>query len=109
MKAAINDDDRIWRALGDASRRRMLDLLREGPRTTGELCAHFDFTRFAGMKHLRALEDAGLIVVERRGRERINHLNPVPIQAIHRRWIRPFEKLPADRMLRLKAHVENRT
>ena len=74
--------------------------------TTGELSDHFDTTRFAVMKHLGVLADAGLLVVERRGRHRINHLNPVPIQAIYRRWIRPFDRLGADRLLRLKAIVE---
>ena len=74
--------------------------------TTGELSEHFDTTRFAVMKHLGVLEGAGLVVVERRGRYRINHLNPVPIQAIYRRWIRPFERVGADRLLRLKAIVE---
>jgi DNA-binding transcriptional ArsR family regulator len=80
--------------------------LRERPHTTGELCAHFDFSRFAVMKHLKVLEAASLIFVERRGRERHNHINPVPIQQIYRRWIRPFEALPADRLLRIKRLAE---
>ncbi len=101
------DDSPVWRALSDPSRRSMLDLLRRRPMTTGELCGFFDVTRYAVMKHLKVLEAAGLIVVERRGRERVNHLNPVPIQAIHRRWIRPFEQLGADRLLRLKTLVED--
>ncbi len=99
-------NDSVWRALADPSRRRVLDLLRLRPMTTGELSDHFDTTRFAVMKHLGVLADAGLLVVERRGRHRINHLNPVPIQAIYRRWIRPFDRLGADRLLRLKAIVE---
>lgn len=99
-------DDPVWRALSDPSRRRILDILRKGPMTTGALGQEFEFSRFAVMKHLRTLEQGGLIVVERRGRERINHLNPVPLQAICRRWIRPFEKLNADRLLRVKAVVE---
>ena len=76
--------------------------------TTGELCQCFAFSRFAVMKHLRALEEGNLVIVERRGRERINHLNPVPIQAIHQRWIKPFERLSASRLLRLKATIEER-
>ena len=84
----------------------MLDLLRQRSMTTGELCESFEFSRFAVMKHLKALEKGNLIVVERRGRERFNHLNPVPIQAIHRRWIRPFERLSANRLLRLKETIE---
>lgn len=102
-------DDAVWLALNDASRRRILDLLRKRPMTTGELCEYFDFSRFAVMKHLKVLVDAALVLVERQGRERINHLNPLPLQAIYRRWIRPFEKLPADRMLHIKALVERRS
>ena len=105
---ATDGDDLIWRALGDPSRRRVLDLLRERSMTTGELCLRFEFSRFAVMKHLNALEKAGLVVVERRGRTRINHLNPVPIQAIYRRWIRPFDRLNADRLLRLKRNIETK-
>ncbi len=72
-------DNILWSAFADSSRRRMLDLLRAGPMTTNDLCTHFEFTRFAVMKHLKILEQGGLVLVERRGRERLNHLNPVPI------------------------------
>lgn len=99
-------DDAVWSSLNDRSRRTMLDLLRVDSMTTGQLCEHFETSRFAVMKHLKALHKAGLIIVERRGRERINHLNPVPIQMIYRRWIQPFEQLPADRMLQLKKFAE---
>lgn len=99
-------DDRVWAALSDASRRRMLDLLRDGPLNTSELGSHFDVSRFAVMKHLKVLTAAGLVIVERRGRERLNHLNPVPLQAIYRRWIRPFDRLPADRLLRVRRLAE---
>ena len=102
----LDGDTLTWRALSDPSRRRILDLLRQRSMTTGELCRSFEFSRFAVMKHLKALEKGNLVVVERRGRERINHLNPVPIQAIYRRWIRPFDRLKADRLLRLKATIE---
>ena len=100
-------DDAVWAALSDASRRKILDLLRKESLTTNQLCAYFDFSRFAVMKHLKVLHKSGLIVVERRGRERLNHLNPIPLQAMYRRWIRPFEKLPADRLLRLKMIAES--
>ena len=99
-------DEIVWGALADTSRRQILDLLRVQAMTTSELCAHFEFTRFAVMKHLKYLERAKLIIVERRGRERVNHLNPLPIQSIHRRWIKPFEALTADRVLRLKLIAE---
>ncbi len=104
---SADTDDAIWSAMSDVSRREILDLLRVKPLTTSELCEHFDFTRFAVMKHLKVLEKAGLVMVERRGRQRINHLNPAPLQEVYRRWVRPFESLPADRLLRLKALAEN--
>lgn len=99
-------DDAVWAALSDASRRKILDLLRDRSMTTNELCENFEFSRFAVMKHLKILKKGGLVVVERRGRERINHLNPVPLQTMYRRWIRPFEQIPADRLLRLKSIAE---
>lgn len=75
------DDDlaRVWKALSDPGRRKILDYLQERPRTTSELCDLFDVSRFAVMKHLTILERAGLVVVRRRGRERWNHLNVVPL------------------------------
>jgi DNA-binding transcriptional ArsR family regulator len=103
------DDDLVFRALADASRRRILDLLRDRAHTTGELCAGFDTTRFAVMKHLQVLVDANLVLVERRGRERFNVLNPVPIQRLHQRWIRHFEGTAADRLLALKDQLERPT
>ena len=99
-------DESIWFALADPTRRKILDLLRVESKITNELCKHFSTTRFAVMKHLRILESSGLIVVEKRGKTRVNHLNPVPIQAIYRRWIQPFERIPADRLIRLKLLVE---
>lgn len=102
-----NDDDAVWRALADPTRRRILDQLRRGPLTTGALADQFPVSRFAVMKHLKVLVEAGLVLIERRGRERYNRLNAVPIRAIYRRWIRPFEEMPADRLLRLKEHLES--
>lgn len=95
-------DNAIWSALNDPSRRQILDMLRISPMTTGEICEYFEFTRFAVMKHLKLLEKAGLVISAKSGRERTNHLNPVPLQEMYRRWIKPFEQLPADRLLRLK-------
>jgi DNA-binding transcriptional ArsR family regulator len=82
----------VWRALADSSRRSILDRLRDGPRTTGDLCRSFPTSRFAVMKHLDVLAGAGLVVVERRGRERWNHLNPAPLRPIGR-WLGPYEGL----------------
>ncbi|MHC4959736.1 MAG: ArsR/SmtB family transcription factor [Planctomycetota bacterium] len=101
-------DDAVWKALADITRRTILDELRRAPRTTGDLCGLFEMTRFGVMKHLRALEEAGLVLVERRGRERWNHLNPTPIREIYRRWIRPFEEQDTDRLLRLKHVAEHK-
>ena len=82
-------DGRVFRALADDSRRRLLDALRDRDgRTLGELCDVLpDMTRFGVMKHLRVLEDARLVVAERDGRSKRHHLNPVPIREIHDRWI----------------------
>jgi DNA-binding transcriptional ArsR family regulator len=99
--------ERVWKALSDPTRRKVLDLLRGGPRTTGDLAAGFpSLSRFAVMKHLAVLERARLILVERRGRERWNHLNPVPIRQIYERWISDYEGLWAGSLLKLKRHGE---
>ena len=104
--AAATNTDAIWRALADPSRRQILDLLRGGPQTTGALCAHFPLSRFGVMKHLKLLTEVGLVTVARRGRERWNHLNAVPIRQIYRRWIQPFAVDRADALLDLKDRVE---
>ena len=96
----------VWKALSDPSRRRILDLLRHSPRTTGELAGRFRTTRFAVMKHLGVLERARLVTVRRRGRERWNHLNAVPLQQIYERWISPYEVEWAASLLRLKRSAE---
>jgi DNA-binding transcriptional ArsR family regulator/uncharacterized protein YndB with AHSA1/START domain len=105
----VMDDDtgKVWKALADPTRRAILDLLRERPRTTGELTEAFPVSRFAVMKHLRTLEDAGLVVVRRRGRERWNHLNGVPLRAAYERWMRPYADRWATTLLRLKETVEH--
>lgn len=97
----------IWKALADPTRRRLLDALRGGPQTTGSLCARFPkLARVTVIKHLGILEEADLVVVQAKGRERWNHLNAVPIQQIHERWIGPFEAHWASALLGLKAHLE---
>lgn len=96
----------VWRALADPTRREILDVLREGPRTTGEIAQRFTMSRFGVMKHLEILASADLVMVRRQGRQRWNQLNPMPIHQIYRRWIKPFEMLAADRLTRLKHHAE---
>ena len=82
------DDDQVFKALADPTRRHLLDRLfeRDG-RTLTELESELEMTRFGVMKHLRVLEDAGLVVTRREGREKLHFLNPVPIRQIHDRWI----------------------
>src|SRR5512134_1191649 len=97
-------DDAVFHALADATRRRLLDELRTGPRTTGELARLLPgMTRFGVMDHLGVLVRAGLVLVDRQGRERVNHLNPVPIQRIYERWMRPFAIPVATELLALEA------
>ncbi len=105
--APVDDLLPVWRALADPTRRAILDLLRQRPMTTGELASRFAMSRFGVMKHLQILVDGGLAYGRRRGRERWNHLNPVPIQSIYRRWIRPFEQAPADALLDIKRLAEH--
>lgn len=100
-------DDALFKALGHRVRRRMLDVLKQEPRTTGSLCALFpDLDRCTVMQHLGVLEDAGLIIAERRGRERWNHLDALPIHGIHERWIGPYAAYAAHMLSRLKTAVE---
>ena len=85
----------VFKALSDPTRRALLELLRPGPRTTGELCAAFpQFTRFAVIKHLGVLEEAGLIFGRPRGRMRWNHLNPAPLHDLYNDWLRAFVARP---------------
>ena len=83
--------DALFKALGHRARRRILDLIKDGPQTTGTLCATLtDLDRCTVMQHLSVLEKAGLVVVERRGRERWNHLDALPIHDVQNRWIGPY-------------------
>ena len=105
---SIHDDfDRIFKALAHAVRRQMLDDLKDQPLTTGKLCGHFpDLDRCTVMQHLKVLEEADLLIVERRGRERWNHLNSMPIKQIHDRWIGPYAERAVSVLERLKADLE---
>jgi DNA-binding transcriptional ArsR family regulator len=99
--------DRVFKALADRTRRRILDLLATRPRTTGELAAAFaGLSRFAVMKHLRVLQRAGLLIVSRDGRKRWNSLNPVPLREVLRRWVGKNEELWADIMLNVRDAAE---
>jgi DNA-binding transcriptional ArsR family regulator/uncharacterized protein YndB with AHSA1/START domain len=97
----------VFRALADPTRRQLLDELRRGPRTTGELvAAHPEMTRYGVMAHLDVLHQAGLVLVTRQGRHRTNHLNPVPIAEIYRRWMHPYAEATAHELVDLKLHME---
>ena len=99
--------DRVWRALADPGRRRILDLLAERERTTGELSAAFPkLSRFAVMKHLRVLHAAGLLIIRREGRMRWNALNPVPLREVFRKWVGKYESMWSDVMLDIRDAAE---
>jgi DNA-binding transcriptional ArsR family regulator len=101
-------NDLVFRALGSRRRREILDALRDNPQTTGSLCERFaDIDRCTVMQHLKVLEDADLIIVRRQGRERWNHLNPLPIRDIHERWIGPYATYAVEVLARMKADFES--
>src|ERR687894_209053 len=84
-------DDSVFRALAAPIRREILDALKDGPQTTGALCARFaQLDRCTVMQHLKVLEEADLVIARRQGRERWNHLNALPIKRIHDRWISQY-------------------
>ena len=101
------DDDRVFKSLADSTRRLLLDRLfeRDG-RTLTELESELEMTRFGVMKHLRVLEDAGLVVTRRSGREKLHYLNPVPIRLIHDRWIDKYTERRASALAELKHELE---
>ncbi|MCS7476598.1 ArsR/SmtB family transcription factor [Umezawaea endophytica] len=106
MRISQDDDDLVWRALANPLRRAILDVLRAGPRTTGELVEALESDRHVVMQHLGVLREADLVLVEPKGRSRVNHLNPVPIQRIHRRWVAEFEQPWAAALVGLKDTLE---
>lgn len=102
-----NDLDGVWKALSDNTRRSILDLLRQGPRTTTEIVGAFPhLTRFGVMKHIEVLRQAGLIHTREERRQRINSLNVVPIRQIYERWVGRFEELWSSHLLRIKEDAE---
>jgi DNA-binding transcriptional ArsR family regulator len=100
-------DDRVFKALADATRRLLLDrLFRRDGRTLTELASEVKMTRFGVMKHLRVLEGAGLVVTRRAGREKLHFLNPVPIRLIHDRWIDKYTERQVSALASLKTELE---
>ena len=99
--------DKVFRALADGTRRKLLDKLHaENGQTLGALCAHLAMTRQAVSKHLDILEGANLVVTVWRGREKCHYLNPVPIHAVYKRWIAKFERLRLEALHELKQGLE---
>ena len=107
--AGTTDDDRVFKALADPTRRYLLDLLyeRDG-RSLTELESGLEMSRFGVMKHLKVLEEAGLVVSRKVGREKLHYLNPVPIQAIHDRWIHKYRERHAQALNELKRELEEK-
>ena len=103
------NEEQIFKALGDSTRRLLLDLLfeRDG-RTLGELESKVPMTRFGVMKHLRVLEATGLVISRREGREKMHFLNAVPIRLIHDRWIDKFTERQVSALADLKTTLENK-
>src|ERR1700761_7362968 len=104
----MDDDDRVFKALADSTRRYLLDRLfaRDG-RTLTELESELEMSRFGVMKHLRLLVDAGLVVTRRQGREKLHFLNPVPIRIVHDRWVSKYAEPWVSVLSDLKQGLEN--
>ena len=107
MLTLVTDDDRVFKALSDATRRLLLDrLFVNDGRSLIELEADLDMTRFGVMKHLRVLEEAGLVVTRKSGRKKLHFLNPVPIRLIHDRWIDKYTERRVSALADLKTELE---
>jgi DNA-binding transcriptional ArsR family regulator len=104
----VDNDDVVFKALADPTRRHLLDRLfeRDG-RTLTELESELEMTRFGAMKHLRVLEEAGLVVTRRSGRQKHHYLNPMPIRLIHDRWIDKYAEPGASALAELKFRLED--
>jgi DNA-binding transcriptional ArsR family regulator len=100
--------DDVWAALANPTRRRILDVLADGPSTTGAVVAALESDRHVVIQHLRVLRDADLVRVEPRGRERLNHLNPVPLQDAVGRWFSRYEQNWAATLVGLRDTLETR-
>src|SRR6187455_83233 len=99
--------DEVFRALADPTRRALLDeLFRDDGQSLGALADRFEMTRFGVMKHLKLLEEAGLVVTRRQGREKLHHLNPVPIRLVHDRWVSKYAEHWTAALSEIKERLE---
>lgn len=97
----------VFHALASATRRKVLDIVKENPGcSVTKVCRHFDVSRIAVMKHLTVLEKAGLLISEKRGRKRSLFFNTVPIQMIHERWTSDYSELWASKLTAFKYNIE---
>ena len=104
----MSDDDLVFKALADPTRRHLLDrLFEQDGRTLGDLELGVEMTRFGVMKHLKLLEEAGLVVTRRSGRQKLHYLNAVPIRLIHDRWIDKYTEHQVAMLAELKAELEH--
>ena len=102
-----SNEDAVFKALANGKRRQMLDAIKLEPLTTGALCERFpEMDRCTVMQHLKVLEEADLVISRRDGRERWNHLNAIPIQQLHERWIGGYAAYAAQGLLKLKQGLE---
>ena len=105
--AEADRDDRVFKALAGTDRRRILDLLKDGPQTTGDICGALPWlNRCTVMQHLGVLEAAELVITRKRGRSRWNYLDVAPIQRIHDRWIGAYASPSAALLMRIKHDLE---
>lgn len=101
------DADKVFKALGDPTRRRLLDLLCEqNGQTLGQLCDHLDMARQSATQHLDLLEAANLVSTVKRGREKLHFINPVPLHEVYERWVRKFERQRLSLLHDLKQELE---
>jgi DNA-binding transcriptional ArsR family regulator len=99
--------DKVFKALGDPTRRRLLDLLHDqNGQTLGQLCEHLDMARQSATQHLGILEEANLVSTRRQGREKLHFINPVPLHDIYERWVRKFETQRLTLLHDLKIQLE---
>ena len=110
QKANMDKVDKVFKALADPSRRRLLDRLHaKNGQSLNELCDGLEMTRQAVTQHLSLLEQANLVAVQRQGREKLHFLNPVPVYEIYARWIRKFEQQPLHALHDLKVNLERKS
>jgi DNA-binding transcriptional ArsR family regulator len=101
------DDNKVFKALADPTRRKLLDILvAQNGQTLGQLCEHLEMTRQSATQHLDILEDANLVSTVKRGREKLHFINPVPLYDVYERWIRKFEQQRLALLHELKSELE---